>query len=72
MLWLAGEEEQITEVGTMNLFLHWKNEEGVEEIITAPLDGKVTHQCSLVLSSLCLESSLHCRLVSSQAPSWRE
>lgn len=28
VLWLYGENHQITEVGTMNLFLYWKNEDG--------------------------------------------
>ncbi|XP_039617511.1 branched-chain-amino-acid aminotransferase, cytosolic isoform X1 [Polypterus senegalus] len=39
VLWLYGEEHQITEVGTMNLFLYWINEEGEEELATPPLDG---------------------------------
>ncbi|GAB5573624.1 branched-chain-amino-acid aminotransferase [Prionailurus iriomotensis] len=29
VLWLYGEDNQITEVGTMNLFLYWINEDGV-------------------------------------------
>ncbi|EGD72457.1 branched-chain-amino-acid aminotransferase [Salpingoeca rosetta] len=41
MLWLFGEDEKVTEVGTMNLFMHWKNDDGVEELITAPLDGTI-------------------------------
>lgn len=28
VLWLYGEEEEITEVGTMNLFIYWTNENG--------------------------------------------
>ena len=28
VLWLYGEDHQITEVGTMNLFLYWINEDG--------------------------------------------
>ncbi|EMP25020.1 Branched-chain-amino-acid aminotransferase, cytosolic, partial [Chelonia mydas] len=28
VLWLYGEDHQITEVGTMNLFLYWENEDG--------------------------------------------
>lgn len=28
VLWLYGEEEEITEVGTMNLFIYWTNEKG--------------------------------------------
>lgn len=39
VLWLYGEDQQITEVGTMNLFLYWINENGEEELATPPLDG---------------------------------
>lgn len=28
VLWLHGEDHQITEAGTMNIFLHWINEHG--------------------------------------------
>lgn len=30
VLWLLGEDERITEVGTMNIMLFWKNEKGGE------------------------------------------
>ncbi|KAI4610136.1 branched-chain-amino-acid transaminase bat2 [Alternaria metachromatica] len=41
-LWLFGEEEFITEVGTMNLFAAIKNKEtGKPELLTAPLDGTI-------------------------------
>lgn len=41
-LWLFGEEEYITEVGTMNLFLAIKDKEtGQNELITPPLDGTI-------------------------------
>lgn len=41
-LWLFGEEEFITEVGTMNLFVCIKNKEtGQKELVTAPLDGTI-------------------------------
>lgn len=40
-LWLFGEEGYITEVGTMNLFTAWVNEQGQKELITAPLDGTI-------------------------------
>ncbi|KAJ5963392.1 uncharacterized protein N7479_003268 [Penicillium vulpinum] len=41
-LWLFGEEEYVTEVGTMNLFIAMKNKEtGQKELITAPLDGTI-------------------------------
>ncbi|XP_032445354.1 branched-chain-amino-acid aminotransferase, cytosolic [Xiphophorus hellerii] len=39
VLWLYGEDHQITEGGTMNIFLHWINEDGDEELATPPLDG---------------------------------
>jgi len=37
VLWLYGEDHQVTEVGTMNLFFFWKNENGETELVTAPL-----------------------------------
>ena len=41
-LWLFGEEEFITEVGTMNLFVALKDAEtGQNELVTAPLDGMI-------------------------------
>ena len=41
MLWLFGEDDQVTEVGTMNMFTFWINEDGEKELITAPLDGTI-------------------------------
>ncbi|OCK86377.1 branched-chain amino acid aminotransferase II [Lepidopterella palustris CBS 459.81] len=41
-LWLFGEEDFVTEVGTMNLFAAMKNKEtGQKELLTAPLDGTI-------------------------------
>jgi branched-chain amino acid aminotransferase len=41
-LWLFGEEEYVTEVGTMNMFVAMKNKEtGQNELVTAPLDGTI-------------------------------
>jgi branched-chain amino acid aminotransferase len=41
-LWLFGDEEFVTEVGTMNMFVALKNKEtGQKELITAPLDGTI-------------------------------
>jgi branched-chain amino acid aminotransferase len=41
-LWLFGEEEYVTEVGTMNMFAAIKNKEtGQKEFVTAPLDGTI-------------------------------
>ncbi|XP_035797031.2 branched-chain-amino-acid aminotransferase, cytosolic isoform X2 [Amphiprion ocellaris] len=39
VLWLYGDDHQVTEAGTMNVFLHWINENGDEELATPPLDG---------------------------------
>ncbi|GMR62627.1 hypothetical protein PMAYCL1PPCAC_32822, partial [Pristionchus mayeri] len=38
VVWLSGENEEITEVGTMNIFVFWKNEQGELELVTPPLD----------------------------------
>ncbi|XP_042596729.1 branched-chain-amino-acid aminotransferase, cytosolic-like isoform X2 [Cyprinus carpio] len=54
VLWLYGDDQQITEVGTMNLFLYWINEKEEEELATPPLDGiilpGVTRQSILELT----------------------
>ncbi|XP_064171172.1 branched-chain-amino-acid aminotransferase, mitochondrial [Anguilla rostrata] len=39
VLWLYGDREEITEVGTMNLFIYWTTKKGEKELITPPLDG---------------------------------
>ena len=31
----------MTEVGTMNFFVFWKNEHGEDELVTPPLDGTI-------------------------------
>ncbi|KAL3842633.1 hypothetical protein ACJMK2_020624 [Sinanodonta woodiana] len=41
VLWLFGNDHQLTEVGTMNLFTFWVNEQGEKELITAPLNGLI-------------------------------
>ncbi|PVZ99482.1 hypothetical protein BB558_004457 [Smittium angustum] len=41
ILWLFGEEHNITEAGSMNAFIYWTNEEGVLELITPRLDGTI-------------------------------
>jgi branched-chain amino acid aminotransferase len=42
LLWLFGDDLQVTEVGTMNQFFFWKNAEtGRDELVTAPLDGTI-------------------------------
>ncbi|PRP78842.1 branched-chain amino acid aminotransferase [Planoprotostelium fungivorum] len=41
ILWLFSDQHYLTEVGTMNLFLFWKNEEGKLELVTPPLDGSI-------------------------------
>lgn len=40
-LWLFGEDHQLTEVGTMNLFMLLKNDNGELELVTPPLDGSI-------------------------------
>lgn len=39
VLWLL--HDYVTEVGTMNLLMYWKNEDGEDEVITPPLDGTI-------------------------------
>uniref|UniRef100_UPI00398F34CD branched-chain-amino-acid aminotransferase, cytosolic-like isoform X1 n=1 Tax=Pristiophorus japonicus TaxID=55135 RepID=UPI00398F34CD len=41
VLWLYGDKHEITEVGTMNIFIYWKNEQGEVELLTPPLDGTI-------------------------------
>lgn len=42
VLWLFGPERQVTEVGTMNLFVLWRRPgDGALELVTAPLDGTI-------------------------------
>lgn len=54
VLWLFGDDHQLTEVGTMNLFVFWTNENGVKELVTPPLNGiilpGVTRHCVLELA----------------------
>ena len=38
-LWLL--HDYVTEVGTMNFFVFWKNEDGENELVTPPLDGTI-------------------------------
>lgn len=38
-LWLL--HDYVTEVGAMNLFVFWKNEDGEDELLTPPLDGTI-------------------------------
>jgi len=41
VLWMLNDDHQLTEVGTMNIFVNWINEEGDPEIATPPLDGSI-------------------------------
>nr|CAD2170106.1 unnamed protein product [Meloidogyne enterolobii] len=52
VLWLSGEDQKLTEVGSMNIFLYWINEEGEKELITPPLDD------GLILPGIVRESVL--------------
>ncbi|GFZ50541.1 Branched-chain-amino-acid aminotransferase [Saitozyma sp. JCM 24511] len=40
-LWLLGDEHALTEVGTMNLFVAFKQPDGTVELVTPPLDDVV-------------------------------
>ncbi|KAH9043718.1 branched-chain amino acid aminotransferase II [Lactarius pseudohatsudake] len=40
-LWLHGPKHTLTEVGTMNLFVVFKQEDGSLELVTPPLDGMI-------------------------------
>nr|SVE87346.1 EOG090X051P [Daphnia similis]SVE87972.1 EOG090X051P [Daphnia similis] len=41
VLWLYGADHQLTEVGTMNIFLFMLNKNGERELVTPPLDGLI-------------------------------
>ncbi|XP_060853369.1 branched-chain-amino-acid aminotransferase, cytosolic [Rhopalosiphum padi] len=41
MLWLYGEDRQITEVGAMNVFILYKNQNGEKVLATPPLNGMI-------------------------------
>lgn len=37
VLWLYGDDHQLTEVGTMNIFVYFINEKGEKELVTPPI-----------------------------------
>jgi len=37
LLWLYGDDHQLTEVGTMNIFVYFINEKGEKELVTPPI-----------------------------------
>ncbi|KAF2903854.1 hypothetical protein ILUMI_02313 [Ignelater luminosus] len=41
VLWLYGEDHQVTEVGTMNIFIFYVNERGERILATPPLNGLI-------------------------------
>ncbi|XP_073830614.1 branched chain amino acid transaminase [Musca autumnalis] len=41
VLWLYGDDHQLTEVGTMNIFMFFVNEKGEKELRTPPLNGLI-------------------------------
>lgn len=65
VLWLL--HDYVTEVGTMNIFIYWKNEQGVNELITPPLDGTilpgVTRDSILTLAKSLGEFEVHEKMV---------
>lgn len=52
VLWLYGEDQQVTEAGTMNMFMVMVNEQGERELVTPPLNG-------LILPGITRDSILH-------------
>ncbi|KAK7064434.1 branched-chain-amino-acid aminotransferase [Favolaschia claudopus] len=40
-LWLHGPEHELTEVGTMNMFVVFSKDDGTIELVTPPLDGMI-------------------------------
>ncbi|KAJ5502421.1 Aminotransferase class IV [Penicillium fimorum] len=41
ILWLFGQDRQVTEAGASNFFIIWHNTEGKLELVTAPLDNQL-------------------------------
>lgn len=41
VLWLYGDDHQLTEVGVMNIFMLYINDNGEKELLTPPLDGLI-------------------------------
>ncbi|KNC48808.1 branched-chain-amino-acid aminotransferase [Thecamonas trahens ATCC 50062] len=53
VMWLFGETGQVTEVGTMNMFVLWHNTAGELELVTPPLDD------GTILPGVTRDSILH-------------
>ncbi|KAJ1976598.1 branched-chain-amino-acid transaminase bat2 [Dimargaris xerosporica] len=41
VLWLIGKDHTVMEVGAMNLFIYWLNDQGQPELLTPALDGTI-------------------------------
>lgn len=41
VLWLFGQDHQLTEIGTMNIFVYLVNENGEKELVTPPLEDAI-------------------------------
>lgn len=62
VLWLYGEDEEITEVGTMNLFIYWTNTKGGDSTFSPPM---------LDLLDVCAgRKCVNCGCVCPQRESW--
>ncbi|KAJ5950028.1 hypothetical protein N7454_001612 [Penicillium verhagenii] len=74
VLWLFGEDNQLTEAGTMNLFIVLRKPDGSRELVTPPLDGiilpGVNRDCVLQLAREKLEG--HGWIVRERSISMRE
>ncbi|KDR70050.1 hypothetical protein GALMADRAFT_230375 [Galerina marginata CBS 339.88] len=63
ILWLLGEEEKVTEVGAMNVFIAVKREDGDVDLITPALDGTIlpgiTRESTLALANAHTSGKVH-------------
>ena len=41
VLWVSGEEHNLSEIGSLNAFVVLKNTDGSMELVTPPLDGTI-------------------------------
>lgn len=67
VLWLYGPEHQITEVGTMNIFIHYIDQNGDKVLATPPLNGLilpgVTRQSVLQLAEQIKDIRIEQRMI---------
>ena len=54
VLWLYGDDQQLTEVGTMNLFVHWVNENGGVYCLLSPTVYACMYICMYAFVCVCV------------------